>query len=185
MQGIHHFKLRMWEEAVRAAIPRRMTREEEHQAVLDAIARFPETFGLRAYPGETFRIGVRESYFSDHQRQVLLYTQRQMPDGQWRDFAKGSEEELRRQISGAGPGGYGPMPPGWRWHARATQESDPVEELHTRVADTLGWKKSEVRSFSLATLREMVRKKNPKLASQISDVIQGGLHIYRGVRPNK
>jgi hypothetical protein len=178
-QGFHHFKLRMWDESVRAALPRRMTREEEHLAVQEAIARFPETFGLRAYPGETFRIGVRESYYSDHQRQVLLYTQRKMPDGQWRDFAKGSEEELRRELSGSGPGGYRPM-----GRARATsEEKEPLEELHTRIANTLGWKKSEVRSFSLAYLREMVRQKNPKLAGQISDVIQGGLHIYGAVRP--
>jgi len=69
--------------------------DEAKKLVQDAIARFPETFGLRAFPGETFRIGVWESYYS--QEKVLLYTQK-LTKGEWVDFAKGTEDELRKQI---------------------------------------------------------------------------------------
>lgn len=56
---------------------------------------------------------------------------------------------------------------------------DPVAELHQRIADALGWKISAVHSFSLQTLREMVRVKHPKLAANIADVVARGAHIYR------
>ena len=53
-----------------------------------------------------------------------------------------------------------------------------MDNLHERIAETLGWTVKEAQSFSLATLREVVREKNPKLAHVISDVIQNGEHIY-------
>lgn len=40
--------------------------------------------------------------------------------------------------------------------------------LHDRIAETLGWSVEETRSFSLQSLRELVRAKNPKLAREIS-----------------
>jgi len=70
-------------------------------AVKLACAMFPETFRLRAYPGETFRVSQRASYVS--RGRVMLYTQRQWmtkegtPDG-WVDFAKGTISELKAQV---------------------------------------------------------------------------------------
>lgn len=69
---------------------------EQAPAVKAAIATFQATFGLRAFPGETFRIGASQSYYSDTYG-IMLYTQRQDGD-RWLDFAKGTPEELRRQI---------------------------------------------------------------------------------------
>jgi hypothetical protein len=69
--------------------------EEAKKAVAEAIASFPETFELKAFPGETFRIGVRESYVSGDT--VLLYTQR-LVRGEWLDFAKCAIWELERAI---------------------------------------------------------------------------------------
>lgn len=49
--------------------------------------------------------------------------------------------------------------------------------LHERIAEALGWSVKDAQSFSLAALREMVRKEHPKLAHEISQVIQSGSHI--------
>lgn len=69
--------------------------EEAKAAVAEAVAGFPGTFGLRAYPGDTFRVCPRASYVSGDR--VLLYTQR-LVRGEWLDFAKGTADELRRQL---------------------------------------------------------------------------------------
>lgn len=80
------------------------------KAVSDAIAQFPETFALRGRPG-TYRIGRRESYVS--RGVIYLYTQRlwtteeykshygrepRTGEDLWVDSAKGTVEELRREI---------------------------------------------------------------------------------------
>lgn len=39
-----------------------MTRAEQQKAVENAIATFPHTFGLAAYPGIVFRISPNKSY---------------------------------------------------------------------------------------------------------------------------
>jgi hypothetical protein len=65
-----------------------------------AIARFPATFGLRGFPGETFRLSPDASYMAGPcmaPTHVMLYTQR-LHNGEWLDFAKGTEEELRAQV---------------------------------------------------------------------------------------
>lgn len=68
----------------------------DDEKIRDAIARFPPTFGLRGFPGDVFRISPTASYVSGGR--VLLYTQRK--DGnQWLDFSKGSESELRREVT--------------------------------------------------------------------------------------
>lgn len=74
------------------------TFEERNAMVAAAVAKFPGEFGLWAYPGHTFRVCPRASYFSDYENSVLLYTQRLCEDGVWKDFAKGTEAELRSQI---------------------------------------------------------------------------------------
>jgi hypothetical protein len=63
------------------------------------IANFPPTFGLRAYPGDVFRISRTASYFSDYPALGTLYLYTQVRRGdQWLDFCKGTSAELRAQI---------------------------------------------------------------------------------------
>lgn len=75
---------------------RTLSYEEEQQAIKDAIARFPEEFGLRAFPGDRFRISEGASYYSASNG-VMLYTQRKVGK-EWRDFCKGTECELRNEL---------------------------------------------------------------------------------------
>lgn len=44
--------------------------------------------------------------------------------------------------------------------------------LHERIAKALGWTVKETQSFSLPTLREMVRSVSPKLAHEITVVMK-------------
>lgn len=69
--------------------------EEARAAVAAAVACYPGTFGLRSFPGETFRVCPRASYVSGDV--VLLYTQR-LVNGEWLDFAKCMPYELDRLI---------------------------------------------------------------------------------------
>lgn len=52
--------------------------------------------------------------------------------------------------------------------------------LHERIAAVLGWTVKETQGFSLQALREMVRAKDPRLAEEISGVVQRGDHILLG-----
>jgi hypothetical protein len=82
----------------------------ERAALVAAIARFPETFALRSADG-TFRICPRASYTHDRTRQPVLYTQcwrdqfgrpvTLSEPGEWCDYAKGTETELRAAIARA------------------------------------------------------------------------------------
>lgn len=63
----------------------------------DAIESFPEKFGLKGFPGKTFKISRHSSYINDA-GEFMLYTMVDNGDGQWLDFAKGTPEELRREI---------------------------------------------------------------------------------------
>lgn len=66
----------------------------EQEAVAAAVARHPGTFGLRAFPGERFRVCPRASYWSEtNGGGVLLYTQK-LRGTDWVDFAKGTEAIL-------------------------------------------------------------------------------------------
>ena len=69
---------------------------EAEAAVIEAASQFPETFRLRAYGAETFRIHAGISYVSAGR--VVLYTQRLAAGDEWLDFAKGSPAELRAQV---------------------------------------------------------------------------------------
>lgn len=84
------------------------------RGIVLAASAFPATFGLYAFPGEVFRISIGASFWSDrgHEREYgpgacgpMLYTQRQIgPAGEkgpreWADFAKGSFDELRGQVT--------------------------------------------------------------------------------------
>lgn len=55
-------------------------------------------------------------------------------------------------------------------------------DLHERIAKCLGWTTDEVRSFSLASVREMVRGKDDALHDEISLVIQQWLHLTEPIR---
>ena len=62
----------------------------------DVIKGFPETFGLRAFPGRTFRINPAQSYESGGE--FILYTDVQDGDG-WLSFCKGTPSELQKEIT--------------------------------------------------------------------------------------
>jgi len=64
-------------------------------AVEKACAMFPGTFGLRGHEGDVFRISPRSSYVS--RGRVVVYTERFF-QGEWRDFAKGTIQELKRNL---------------------------------------------------------------------------------------
>lgn len=66
------------------------------QRAAAAIKTFPATFQLRAFPGETFRIGASSSYVNDSGT-LMLYTEIQK-DGKWLSFAKGTISELQKEI---------------------------------------------------------------------------------------
>ena len=51
--------------------------------------------------------------------------------------------------------------------------------MHERIAAALGWTVSETQSFSLATLREMVRTVSPKLAHEITVLIETGTYLVQ------
>jgi hypothetical protein len=78
----------------------------EEKKVFEAVAAtFPAEFGLRGFPGEVFRLSERASYFGDapygSPRPLMLYTERLCGDGQWHDFAKGTEREMRAECVAA------------------------------------------------------------------------------------
>ncbi|HSX23037.1 MAG TPA: hypothetical protein VLE97_09710 [Gaiellaceae bacterium] len=61
-------------------------------------ARFPHAFLLRGFPGETFRVSCADSYVNED-GVLMIYTQRWDAERQtWLAFAKGTEEELLREI---------------------------------------------------------------------------------------
>lgn len=82
--------------------------KEEREAIKKAIAQFPEEFGLRAFPGDKFRLSENDSYYSQgynnewgsEPAQVMLYTQRLTEDGTWCAFAKSTIAELKKEIRG-------------------------------------------------------------------------------------
>ncbi len=61
----------------------------------EAIAKFPETFGLKAFPGRTFRFSRSASYMRGSE--VVLYTQVNTGSG-WVDFGKGTIKEFQQEI---------------------------------------------------------------------------------------
>jgi len=70
--------------------------DEAKQMVAEAAAGFPATFGLRAFPGDTFRVSLAHSYVNDS-GQVQLYTEVRKGN-EWLSFAKGTAHELRKEI---------------------------------------------------------------------------------------
>ena len=56
------------------------------------IKTFPETFGLRAFPGRSFYISEVESYEAGGELRLYVFTQEGLA------FSKASLEELRRDV---------------------------------------------------------------------------------------
>lgn len=69
----------------------------ERDSIATIIASFPSEFGLRSFPGKTFRISPSASYRDDNGT-AQLYTQVCNADMTWTDFAKSSPYELLREI---------------------------------------------------------------------------------------
>jgi hypothetical protein len=77
----------------------RLSYPEEQALKAETLARWKgKTFGLRGFPGDTFRVSTHSSYVNDH-GVMMLYTERRNDKGQWVDFAKGTEVELERQMT--------------------------------------------------------------------------------------
>lgn len=74
-----------------------MNRYEMDKSLVDAaVSKFPETFSLRAFPGDVFRLSTKSSYVNDS-GVVMLYTEVNKHD-KWMSFAKSTEAELRAEI---------------------------------------------------------------------------------------
>jgi len=71
-----------------------MTFEQERKAIKDAISHFPKYFGLVGSE-RTHRISEEKSYFSGST--LYLYTQVDI-NGEWLDYAKGTEAELKSAM---------------------------------------------------------------------------------------
>jgi hypothetical protein len=71
-------------------------RNAAEKKLAEAVASFPATFGLRAFPGDVFRVGPHSSYVNDS-GEPTLYTEVRRGD-QWLSFAKGTPAELRCEI---------------------------------------------------------------------------------------
>ena len=75
---------------------------EDKATVAATVASFPAQFKLRGHSG-IFRVSTQSSYMTSGGR-VMVYTERKDDRGEWRDFVKGTPEELRGQIVSSGLG---------------------------------------------------------------------------------
>ena len=64
----------------------------DNERIAQAIAEFPETFGLRGFPGKRFSLSQRSSYVSGGE--VMLYT----VTSEGLDFTKGTPAEIRAEV---------------------------------------------------------------------------------------
>ena len=62
------------------------------EQIAQAIAEFPETFGLRGFPGQRFSLSPRSSYVRGGE--VVLYT----VTAEGKDFAKGTVCQIRAEV---------------------------------------------------------------------------------------
>ena len=120
------------------------------QSIQAIIATFPETFGLRAFPGKVFKIVESQSFISEGVMQ--LYTYVNVADripARWQAFSKGTPSELRAEVVGGHKGyrdratydaahptceecgaGLGALSPGWRGYWCAEEAKlDQVNRL--------------------------------------------------------
>lgn len=57
-----------------------------------------------------------------------------------------------------------------------------LSDLHQRIASTLQWPLEEVQSFSLPTLRELIRPLSSKLVHEISSFMRSAEYVARPSR---
>lgn len=67
-------------------------------AMVDALAKFPNEFGLRPHHGNRFRVCPVMSYMSDGDPVIVIQIRR---GEAWIDFSKGSVSELRSMVVAA------------------------------------------------------------------------------------
>lgn len=67
----------------------------------------------------------------------------------------------------------------YRTTGRSVKHKNPsTDQLRAQAERLLGWREGDSRGFSLPTLREWVRGKDPALAAEIADHISGGKHLF-------
>lgn len=74
--------------------------QEKHavdKAITDHRTKWGNQFGLKAYPDEVFEVSRDSSYFSSEWG-VMLYTRRLCESGVWKDFIKGTPDELDKET---------------------------------------------------------------------------------------
>lgn len=72
--------------------------ETQMELVKAAAKQFPSEFGLRAFPGEVFRINIGDSYYDETKGLVMLYVGIRKGD-QWPGFSKGTTTEIRMELT--------------------------------------------------------------------------------------
>ncbi len=73
-----------------------MNHRQQEAAIATAAAEFPAEFGLRAFPGDRFKIVPRDCYMRS-ETEVMLYTHVKRGDT-WLAFAKGTPAELKAEM---------------------------------------------------------------------------------------
>lgn len=68
------------------------------QTLADAIAEFPPTFGLRAFPGRQFRIDEAYSYVDHGTLVVNLVVVVEAAPNDWRHFTRTTPAELHAET---------------------------------------------------------------------------------------
>jgi hypothetical protein len=51
--------------------------------------------------------------------------------------------------------------------------------IHARIAQALGWTEDEVKRFSFAALRELLRPAHPKLVHELDNEIRSGIYLKK------
>lgn len=75
------------------------THSERQAAVAQEAATFPPAFGLRAFPGQTFRVNTRYSF---HDRvdgvQLVVEVKSDRDHGRWHHFSRDTPAAIRREL---------------------------------------------------------------------------------------
>ena len=72
-----------------------MDYQAEKALIKAVIGKYPDTFGLRSYQGDTFKICPRDSYHNDHALQVVIH---RLEQGEWKSFTRCTEAELAFEV---------------------------------------------------------------------------------------
>lgn len=73
---------------------------DRDERIREEIAKFPAVFGMKAFPGEKFKISFYASYVSDfpEPNTIYLYTMIKNSLDVWTQFCKGTPEELQQEV---------------------------------------------------------------------------------------